>query len=75
MAAVNPREAATREELLELAQRRRGEVAPVVGVDAAVVPVGLDPVHVVVVEQCLRAAGADDGDFLDRWLLCAARLG
>ena len=34
---------------------------------AAVVAVGLDPVDGVVVEQRLRAAGADDGDLLDRW--------
>ena len=52
------------EPLLELAERRRAEVRAVVGVDAAVVAVGLHVVHLVEVEQ-LGAAAGDDRDLLD----------
>src|SRR5205814_1133185 len=62
-------------ERLELAERPGRKVAAVVGVDAAVVAVGLDPVNVVVVEQRLRAARADDRDLLDGRLLCTTCLG
>src|SRR5439155_5258010 len=65
VAAVNPREAAGRELLLELTKGRGREVRAVEGVDTAVVAVCLDPMDGVVVEQRLRAARADDRDLLD----------
>src|SRR5204862_4704713 len=46
VAAVDPRKAAARKQLLELSERRRREVATVIAMYAAVVAVGLDPVNV-----------------------------
>ena len=56
MRAVDPGEAPGRELPLEVGERRRAEVRPVVGVDAAVVAVGLHEVDLVVVEQLAAAA-------------------
>src|SRR5207249_10700788 len=74
VAAVNPREAAGRELLLELTKGRGREVRAVEGVDTAVVAVCLDPMDGVVVEQRLRAARADDRDLLDGRGCAPARL-
>ena len=51
MRAVDPREAAGRELPRQVGERRRAEVRPVVGVNAAVVAVGLHEVDLVVVEE------------------------
>ena len=57
MRAVDTGEAARRKLPLEVGERRSAEIRPVVGVDAAVVAVGLHEMDLVVVEQ-LAASSA-----------------
>ena len=59
--AVDAREALRRQRLLELAERDGGEVRAVVGVDAAVVAVGLREVHLLDVDQLGAAAARRRG--------------
>src|SRR6476659_7314987 len=71
---MNSGEAGRREQLGQLPERRSREVGAVVGVHAAVVAVGLDPVDAVVVDERLRTAGTDNGDLLDLGPLAVADL-
>ena len=64
--AMDAHEARRRQPLLELPQRRGAEERTVVGVDAGVVAVCLDVVHLVDVEQLGAAGGGDDRDPLVR---------